>query len=225
MWYDGVCTVWCSSRHSPPLQNLYIRSAWAFDIKHIQGWKFALSLKIAHFKERPGCDSLSIIFTKEQPWANRSHRSLQKSQVSESLLSLFKKKRCECFAHHWIESLAKNERFPWKTRMYLTVFPLFMPKSESLPLLFSHSLFFKEPHEWFALVALFSLFCSQKNWRFAGKTKERIPNTEYIHIYTVHTHPHTHTHTHTPTHTHTHPPTHTHSIHHKAFKKGPESLQ
>ena len=41
-----------------------------------------------------------------------------------------------------------------------------------------------------------SLFCSQKNWRFAGKTKELIPNTEYIHIYThtpTHTHPHTHT--------------------------------
>ena len=51
------------------------------------------------------------------------------------------------------ESLAKNERISRKIRifrMFLTVFPRFMPKSESLLLLF-----FKERLERFAPVALY----------------------------------------------------------------------
>ena len=39
--------------------------------------------------------------------------------------------------------------------MFLTVFPLFIPKSEALPSLFAHLLFFKEPLEKFASVALY----------------------------------------------------------------------
>ena len=50
-----------------------------------------------------------------------------------------------------------------------------MPKSKSLPSLFAPSLFFKEPRERFALVALLLT----KNERFARKTKERISNPAY----------------------------------------------
>ena len=39
--------------------------------------------------------------------------------------------------------------------MFLTAFPIFMPKSESLQLLFAPSLFFKERQELFALVTLY----------------------------------------------------------------------
>ena len=84
---------------------------------------FALLLKIAHFQELP--------------WAIHSHNSLQKSEL------LFKKERCEWFACDSSESLAKNEQIACKERanrlknsyfcMFLTNFPLFMPKSKSLP--------------------------------------------------------------------------------------------
>ena len=97
---------------------------------------------------------------------------------SKSLSSLFKKERCE--------SLKKKHIF-----MFLTVFPLFMQKIESLLLLFAHpsflkcdlsyslpSLLTKERllafRERFALFTSKSLFC-QKNEQFARKTDERIP--------------------------------------------------
>ena len=97
---------------------------------------------------------------------------------SKSLSSLFKKERCE--------SLKKNIFF-----MFLTVFPVFMQKIESLLLLFAHpsflkcdlsyslpSLLTKERllafRERFALFTSKSFFC-QKNEQFARKTDERIP--------------------------------------------------
>ena len=39
--------------------------------------------------------------------------------------------------------------------MFLTVFPLFMPESKSLPSLFAHLLFFKDRLERYAPVALY----------------------------------------------------------------------
>ena len=87
--------------------------------------------------------------------------------------------------------------------MFLTVFLLFMPKSELLPSLFAYSIFFKEGLERFPHVALykkatrsdslrslmtkerrecFALFHEQivhlltKNEGIARKTDERIPN-------------------------------------------------
>ena len=79
-------------------------------------------------------NSLSLLFKKERSWANRSCCSLLKSDMIELLSDM-------------IKSLSKNERFAWKICifcMFLTVFPLFMPKSEALLLLFAHLLFFKE---------------------------------------------------------------------------------
>ena len=134
--------------------------------------------------------------------------SFVKSYKSKSLLSLFKKEQCEWFAL----SLSKNERFAWKKSnfcMFLTVFHCFsplqyMPKRESLPLLFALSLFFKKQRKWFPVVALYkrakvrkslkssgaicsfqeqiaiSLFCSQKK-SDSLKTKERFPNPARSH--------------------------------------------
>ena len=42
-----------------------------------------------------------------------------------------------------LEKIIKNVFFP----IFWTVFPFFMPKSESRPSLFAQSLFFKELHE------------------------------------------------------------------------------
>ena len=196
MWYDGVCTVCCSSRHSPPLQNLYIRSAWAFDIKHIQGWKFALSLfrskllilksdrDAIHFRsslQKSNREQIVLIaLYKRARWANRSCRSLKKNDVSALLI---------IGSNH----LQKTSDSLEKLVCIWQFFPFLCPRANrslcsSLILSFLKSQMSD------------SLFCSQKNWRFAGKTKELIPNTEYIHIYT-----------HTPTHTPPHTPTHTHT--------------
>ena len=84
------------------------------------------------------------LLTKEWPWAIHSHRSLQKSNVSKSLSVLFKKELCEWFACDSSELLPKTSDALKNSYfcMFLTVFHLFMPKSESLPSLFAHLLFF-----------------------------------------------------------------------------------
>ena len=79
----------------------------------------------------------------------RSRRSLQKSK----------------FKLDSSKSHAKNERFAQKVRnfrMYLTVFPLFMPISELFPVLFAPSLFFKKRSEKFPQVAHY------KKWPWAS---------------------------------------------------------
>ena len=79
----------------------------------------------------------------------RSRRSLQKSK----------------FKLDSSKSHAKNERFAQKIRIfriYLTVFPLFMPMSESFPVLFAPSLFFKKRSEKFPQVAHY------KKWPWAS---------------------------------------------------------
>ena len=53
----------------------------------------------------------------------------------------------------------------------MTVLPLIMPACEALPLLFAHSLFFKEQLEWFAPVALYKRATVSASLR--SLTKER----------------------------------------------------
>ena len=69
--------------------------------------------------------------------------------MSHSLTFLFKKSDVRDLS----KLLAKNELFAQKFvflyTIFLTVFFLSLPKSESLPLLFAHSLFFKERLERF----------------------------------------------------------------------------
>ena len=102
---------------------------------------FALSLKIAHFKEWP-CAIRSCCSLKK---SDRERIALVyvffffRAIMSESLSALFEKERCHWFA---LESLSKNERFaqrksyyPYVLDSFSLLFPLFMPKSE-LPLLF-----------------------------------------------------------------------------------------
>ena len=100
-------------------------------------------------------DSLRLLFTKEQQRAIQSGRFLQKSN-RERLAQVALYKRAMWANHAWFEGIAcKKDRFAGKIHMFhmfLTVFPFFMPKSESLPSLFPHTLFFKEQLEWFAPV-------------------------------------------------------------------------
>ena len=101
--------------------------------------------------------------------------------MSKSLSSFVKKERLKWFAR----IILKREWFARKNIcQFFTVFPLFMPKSESLQLLFAQSLFFKDQREWFTSVAIYkratvsnslffmseSLFCSQKR---ANRSKNR----------------------------------------------------
>ena len=124
-----------------------------------QSWKFTLSLfdlllKIAHFKE--------------QLWAICSPCSLKKERPERiALVALYKRER------KWVIRIFC---------MFFTAFPLFRPKSESLP---SLSLC----HFFSSLIALYkrgtvrdllfftskSLFRSQNSKQFAWKAKERIP--------------------------------------------------
>ena len=110
----------------------------------------------------------------------------------------------------WFERIAfKNEQFAQKNSYFLyvfTAFPLFMPKSESLQLLF-----FQERRVWFSLIALYkrstmsitfpslfikelqtrfalfqegialSLFCSQKTSDSLEKPKSEFPTLITVH--------------------------------------------
>ena len=137
---------------------------------------FVLSLKIAHFKERP--------------WEICSWGSLQRVTMSEWLLSLFTKEQCERTARESSELLEKFVFFVY----FLQFSPYsIMPKRESLPSLFAHSLFTKEL-PW-AICWRCSLkkrervirskkqanrdfpLSLTKNKRFARKTKELSPNS------------------------------------------------
>ena len=124
-----------------------------------QGWEFALSLKIAHFKERP--------------WAICSRRSLQKSDVSG-------------FATDVSKSLSKYEWFARKIRifrMFLTVFPLINAQERIahmdlcshrslLMSIFTHSPFFKERRErfWDLCNLLRSLIKKERMWAIRSCT-------------------------------------------------------
>ena len=95
---------------------------------------------------------LSILI-KERPWANRSRQSLQnrdreqialvdpykRATVSESILSIFTKERCQWLACDSSESLSKNERFGRKKLIFCIL---------SVPMLFAQSLFFTKEWPW-----------------------------------------------------------------------------
>ena len=73
-------------------------------------------------------------------WANRSRCSLQKSNREQITLNFFKK-RAKSVIRSWFKRITlKKREIPLEKKhifhMFLTVFPLFMPKSDSLLLLF-----------------------------------------------------------------------------------------
>ena len=112
-------------------------------------------------------DSLRLLMTKEQHWANRSCRSCQKSDVSDLLRSLRTKELHEWFAHDSSKSLAKTSNSLKKiiqtlcfSHKFLTVFTLFMPMRKSLPSLLTQSLFFKSNMS----DSITSLFTKERPW-------------------------------------------------------------
>ena len=138
--------------------------------------------------------NLLSVFFKKSPWANRSYRSLKKSNCEQSALSTIYKRVMR--GNYSRNSLKKSDLsdaiviqwfapkklyfspFFWQ---FFTTFPLFMPKSKSLLSLFAMSLFFKERWEQFALfhkrIAI-SLFCSQKTSDSLKKPKSEFPTVE-----------------------------------------------
>ena len=122
--------------------------------------------------------SLSLDFTKEWLWANRCSRSLQKSDTSELLLKKESREWFDLLLSKTERSLQKISCF-WE---FFTAFPLFMPMSELLPLLFAPSLSFKEQLDRFTLVTLYkratvnySLFFKSKSlFRFFAHKKRTI---------------------------------------------------
>ena len=126
---SGACTIGCIIR-----SGLGIRS-------------FALhSFAQNHSYQRASVsDSLFSHFKKEPLWANRSCCSLQKSDKSKSLSMLFKKSDMSyslLICSFDSQETKENCSFHHVFDSYSLFFPFFMPKSESLPLLFSPSLFF-----------------------------------------------------------------------------------
>ena len=120
--------------------------------------------------------SLLSLFTKEWPWAialvalykratwvNWSRRFLKNSNVRNSLVM-----GANCL-QKTSASLKKIIFF----HMFLTVFPLFMPKSELLPSLFTHLLFFKERIERFDPITLYKIVMVSNLLRLF-MTKERL---------------------------------------------------
>ena len=124
------------------------------------------------------------LFYKEQTWAICWRGSSQKSNVSKSLLSLFKKELREWFTRDSSKLLAKNERFARKICffwMFLQFFPCFRPKIESFPSLLAQLICFKEQLERWERFTLFckwialSLFCSQKTSESLEKLMIKFP--------------------------------------------------
>ena len=101
-------------------------------------------LLLFHWKKSDCEQNALVTLYKSFMQANRSHRSLKKSAVSDLRFCSQKKsyslKTINIF-HHVFDSFSQ--------------FFLFMPMSESLQSLFALSLFFKEQWEQFALIALY----------------------------------------------------------------------
>ena len=110
------------------------------------------------------CEGIALIALYKRATVSEHFHHSVKSKVSVSLVIRANR------------SLEKISIF----RMFFTAFPHVMPKSPSLPSLFTLSLFFKsDGSDWlfFSRIAL-SL---KKNNRFARKTKEEIPSPGYSH--------------------------------------------
>ena len=74
---------------------------------------------LALYKRATMSKSLSLLFTKEQPWVNRSSRSLQKSYCERIALNFLKKGQCQWFAQDSWESLSKNKQLPGKNLFFV----------------------------------------------------------------------------------------------------------
>ena len=132
------------------------------ELRFRQGCEFALSLiRSLLFRSK------SLILKSDREWfahvalyiratVSDALKSLfTMSDVSKSFSSLFK--MSDVSVPLWFEQIACKIWVNRSKNSYLSyVFPLFMPRSESLPSLFAHSLFFKELPELkpFAPVAL-----------------------------------------------------------------------
>ena len=108
IWFCLDCRVgnslFCSKEQKEqPWANHYRRSLKKNDHEQI-----AL---VALYKRATMSESLSSLFKKERPWANRSCCSLQKSNVSKSLSLLFNKEQHEWLARDSSKLLTKNEQF------------------------------------------------------------------------------------------------------------------
>ena len=163
---------------------------------------------------------LLLLFKTEQMWANRSRSSLKKSDCEQIALALFKKEQpwpnCSCHSFKkrlWFQWITLKKRAICSKKFvvfvcfwqFVTVFPLFMARIESLPSLFAPSLFdslwslftkeqlwakrsccsiqksdrepfCKERREWFALFhKLFRTFVHKKRAICWGKPKSPFP--------------------------------------------------
>ena len=106
-----------------------------------QGWEFDLLLKIALFKEWPMTmsDSLSSLFKKEPPWANRSRRVFTKEQPGENRSRRSIKKYVSdslvirSFALKIRAIRSKKLVLFTKFFTFFHCFSPFMPNSKSLP--------------------------------------------------------------------------------------------
>ena len=120
-------------------------------------------------------DLLLSLIKKEPQWANRSRRSLQKSDCEQIALAL-KKERQKWFARNSSKLLSENEQFAWKKMYFSYVLDSFSPflcqKSELLPSLRAQLLFFFTSQ---SLFRCFVLSITKNEW-FARKTDDRISN-------------------------------------------------
>ena len=153
-------------------------------MRKYQGWEFSLSFfcsksliinsdrewfalykraTVTLYKRATVSKSLSSLFIKEQPWANRSRRSLKNSDMSDLFVirgRIALKKRVICSNYF---------QFFFVFDGFSLLFPFLFPRVNHSFTLCSVTLFSKER---FALIAL-SL---TKKERFAQKNKMRIPN-------------------------------------------------
>ena len=134
---------------------------WHFPIRKKQGWEFtlllfALSLKIAHMKERLWViwatlsELLLSLFTKEQPWVNCSHPPVKNKQ------------------HEWFTCFLQ----------FSPCFYCFSPFYKRVGV--RELLTTKEWWEHFNLFYKGISLSHTKNKRFNLKTKEQIPNTGWL---------------------------------------------
>ena len=134
------------------IENLQIMLGWLQYLNSL-GWLVMGDLiKInATFFRLVGIQHI-VFLIRNSPLSNMSDRE------RIATLDFFKKEHRQWFARESSESLAKNMQFAQKRIfcMFLTVFLPFMPKSESLPLLFAQSLFTKE-WPW--------AICSRRSWQ------------------------------------------------------------
>ena len=118
------------------------------------------------------------LFTKKWQWANHSRHSLQKSDMSDSLIFW---KRITLLLFHsqktsnWLE---KCVALTMLLRVFFTAFNLFIPKSKLLPSLFAPSLILKSHWSDSLLEKSQLLFCSFNHKKRAIRFKNQRANSQ-----------------------------------------------